>query len=475
MKSDSSPTAPSAPDPARDQGQAPPQKPRRLATGDLPSVGKLSSNYSLRRLAAFFFISGGVVFSLLIIGQVMSFVGTFGGIITMCFLAWLLAFVVSPLVDEAVTRLRISRSLAIGLVYAGVIVVLVGLIAVAASIGVSQAQSLANRFDEATATISASLASFQAQFGISTSTIDLAALFAQAESRIVPEAKAALIANSGAIAANVVSIFTTLSIVLVLSVFIVSDASGLQAKWRRVMPNRFESQLDLFDRSVGRAFRGFLWLQVVLIVIQVALTAAVGLVFGLPYLFLICFFAALCMPIPFVGSALALFPPIFVAAAFAPGALLPVAVVVFFGQMSIMHYAVPRIMKKTSGVHPLITIISVLVGAQVAGVWGAIFGLPIAAVISILVNYTINLQAISEVEGMDLAEVAAAIRAADPEATPEEVMAEAANQAEAIYAAQREDRAGPQGSATGGAPMAAPTERGRLPGGDDEDLEVTRQ
>jgi hypothetical protein len=97
-------------------------------------------------------------------------------------------------------------------------------------------------------------------------------------------------------------------------------------------------------------------------------------------------------------------------------------------------------MKKTSGVHPVVTILSVLIGAQVAGIWGALFGLPVAAVISILANYVINLQAVQEVEGVDLLEVTTAIRAAFPEATPEEVLAEAADQAEAIYATQRDER-----------------------------------
>jgi hypothetical protein len=98
-------------------------------------------------------------------------------------------------------------------------------------------------------------------------------------------------------------------------------------------------------------------------------------------------------------------------------------------------------MKRASGVHPLVTILSVLVGAQVAGIWGALFGLPVAAVVSMLANYLINIQAVQEVEGMDLLEVTTAIRAAYPEATPEEVLAEAADQAEAIYASQREERA----------------------------------
>src|SRR5664280_72488 len=399
--------------------------------------------YSLRRSATIFFATGSVAFILLILERSLTFVGAFGGVFTICFLAWLLAFVVSPLVDGAAGRLHIGRGKAVGLVYGCVALAFVGFVLVAASIGMSEATNLVGRIDEATATISASLASLQKQFGISTHDIDLAALFREGESRILPDIKATVGSQSGAIAGTVASIVGTLSIILVLSIFIVSDASGLQAKWRRVIPNRFETQLDLFDRSVGRAFRGFLWMQVILIVIQVVLTVVVGLIFGLPYLFLICLIAALCMPIPFVGPGLALLPPVVISAAFVPGAFIPVALLLFLSQALIMNLVVPRLMKTTSGVHPVVTVLSVLVGAQIAGIWGALFGLPVAAVISILANYVINLQAVQEVEGVDLAEVTTAIRAAYPEATPEEVLAEAADQAEAIYASQREERGTP--------------------------------
>ena len=410
----------------------------KLRRAVLPKIARPA--LTLRRLAMIFFATGSVAFILLILERSMTVVGSFSGVFTIIFLAWLLAFVVSPLVDGTAERLKIGRGKAVGLVYGCVALIVVGFVIVAASIGVSEATNLVGRTDEGTATISASLASLQRQFGISTNEIDLAALFRQGEARVLPDIKATVGAQSGAIAGTVASIVGTLAIILVLSIFIVSDASGLQAKWRRVMPNRFETQLDLFDRSVGRAFRGFLWSQVVLIAIQIVLTVVVGLFFGLPYLFLMCLFAALCMPIPFVGPGLALLPPILIAAAFVPGAFIPVALVLFVVQAIIMNLVVPRLMKKTSGVHPVVTILSVLVGAQIAGIWGALFGLPVAAVISILANYVINQQAVQEVEGVDLLEVTTAIRAAYPEATPEQVLAEAADQAEAIYAAQREER-----------------------------------
>ena len=218
----------------------------KLRLAGLRSIN-LRPAYSLRRFATIFFATWSAVFILLILERSFAVVGAFSGIFVICFLAWLLAFVVSPLVDGAADRLHIGRSAAVGLVYGCVALALVGLVLVVGSIGMSEATNLVGRTDEATATISASLASLQASLGIGTNTIDLAALFRQGEANILPDIKTTLGHESGAIAGTVASIIGTLSITLVLSIFIVSDASGLQAKWRRVMPNRFETKLDLFD------------------------------------------------------------------------------------------------------------------------------------------------------------------------------------------------------------------------------------
>src|ERR1035437_678639 len=141
--------------------------------------------YSLRRLATIFFATGSVAFILLILERSLTVVGTFSGVFTICFLAWLLAFVVSPLVDGAAVRLHIGRRKAVGLVYGCVALAFVGFVLVVASIGMSEATNLVGRTDEATATISASLASLQKQFGIGTHDVDLAALFREGESRIL--------------------------------------------------------------------------------------------------------------------------------------------------------------------------------------------------------------------------------------------------------------------------------------------------
>ena len=92
----------------------------------------------------------------------------------------------------------------------------------------------------------------------------------------------------------------------------------------------------------------------------------------------------------------------------------------------------PRLMKEHAGLHPILVLIALLVGAQIAGLWGALFGIPFVAVLNLLVRYVVNRQAVNEVEGIDLEETVAEVRAADPDLPLDEAVAIAADQAETI-------------------------------------------
>ena len=52
------------------------------------------------------------------------------------------------------------------------------------------------------------------------------------------------------------------------------------------------------------------------------------------------------------------------------------------GWMAVMNILQPRLMQEAVGIHPIVVLGSVLIGSKVAGVTGAIFGIPIAAVLS---------------------------------------------------------------------------------------------
>jgi len=92
-------------------------------------------------------------------------------------------------------------------------------------------------------------------------------------------------------------------------------------------------------------------------------------------------FAGVMMLIPFIGTFLAVIPPLVVAGV-APntGSVLWLAVALFIWQQVTLNVLAPRILSDSVGMHPLLVFLGVLMGAKLAGPWGAIFGVPVLGV-----------------------------------------------------------------------------------------------
>src|SRR4029077_11190187 len=139
--------------------------------------------------------------------------------------------------------------------------------------------------------------------------------------------------------------------------------------------------------TVARAFGGFLRAQLVLVAFQAILVTLIWVIFGLPYLFLVATLSALAMFIPFFGPPLALVPPIIAAWFYGSAWFIPIAIVLIAVQTVAVNWLQPRLMRGALGMHPILVLVALLVGAQVAGVWGALFGIPVVAVLNVFLNY----------------------------------------------------------------------------------------
>jgi hypothetical protein len=86
-------------------------------------------------------------------------------------------------------------------------------------------------------------------------------------------------------------------------------------------------------------------------------------------------------------------------------------------------------MEEALGMHPILVLLGLLIGAQVAGLWGALFGIPVLAVLNVFFNYAINLRTLEET-AVPTEEVLDEVRRDLPEAEPEELVAIAAERVE---------------------------------------------
>jgi predicted PurR-regulated permease PerM len=87
------------------------------------------------------------------------------------------------------------------------------------------------------------------------------------------------------------------------------------------------------------------------------------------------------MAIPFFGPFVAWAPPVVVAFLTQSNPLLAF-ILMGIGWLLVMNLLQPRLMQEAVGIHPIVVLGSVLIGAKIAGIAGAIFGIPIAAVLS---------------------------------------------------------------------------------------------
>jgi predicted PurR-regulated permease PerM len=141
---------------------------------------------------------------------------------------------------------------------------------------------------------------------------------------------------------------------------------------------------------VGASFGGFIRSQVAQGVIFAALAGATSVLLGLPFAPLTAALAGILQAIPFFGPFVSWAPPVVVAVLTTPQAILPALAIMGVGWFITMNVVQPRLMAGALRIHPIVVLGSVLIGGRIAGVAGAIFAIPIAAVASAFFFWYLN-------------------------------------------------------------------------------------
>ncbi len=338
-----------------------------------------------RRWLLAFLILGSGYFAVLLLQEVLSFLGGFSSILLVLFLAWLLAFVMSPFV-RGLMGAGLPRGLAATVVYlvalVGLGIVLFGLVTAITD----QVSELTANFPSTAVRIQATLTDWQNSLDLGRFGINLVTIFNDLRNSVGSFA-GPLLTQAQAIAGATLGAIGSFVLVLILSLYMVMDSDRILNRLNRVIPKRYKDELEIFERSVARAFGGFLRAQLVLMVVQAILVILIWIVFALPYVFLVATLSALLMFIPFFGPPLALIPPILAAWIYGSAWFIPIAIVLVVVQTIAVNWLQPRLMSGALGMHPILVLVGLLVGAQVAGVWGALFGIPVIAVLNVFFNY----------------------------------------------------------------------------------------
>lgn len=191
----------------------------------------------------------------------------------------------------------------------------------------------------------------------------------------------------------------TLIFMFVIALYLVVDKEAIKKPFRLVVPDRhlpyIEMVIERAQRGIGRWMVAQLSLGVI-----IGVVVSVGLwLMGVPYSLLLGLVAGVLELVPIIGPIMAAVPAVLVG--FTQSWLLGLGVILFYllVQQAENHFLIPFVMRKATGLNPLVTILAVLLGARLVGVVGVLLAVPAAVVISAFVSDLVAQEAGREVSG----------------------------------------------------------------------------
>ena len=181
------------------------------------------------------------------------------------------------------------------------------------------------------------------------------------------------------------SIFS-LVFVFIIAFYLVIEEDALKKVFRFVIPRQHmayvELMIDRIQKKLGRWVLAQLFLGLVVGV-------CVGLLlwlFGVKYALALGLVAGLLEVFPFIGPLIS--GVIGTMLALSQSLTLGIAALAVYVliQQAENHILIPNIMRKATGLNPLVTLIAILLGGRLAGIVGVILSVPIATIISIILS-----------------------------------------------------------------------------------------
>jgi predicted PurR-regulated permease PerM len=344
----------------------------------------------LRTLA----ILGCAIASFYLIGLLWQAIEAFADIVLLFFLAWLLAFVLEPLVGALVEVVHMPRLAAIGLTYVALLFLLSAAVILLVPALTLQVVEIARNLPTYSERVVNGVTDLQATANDwleghgSPVVFDIkSALNAQELTRRVDALGPPILSNALGFATGAATLLVNVVITLILSFYFMADGARLADALIIALPPRAQDDTRFLVASIHRAFAGFLRGQVMQSLAGALGTGFIMSILHVDYALLSSVVAGLVLFIPFLGPIIAVILPVTIAVFIRPEVAVVLFVALLALQQVIFNVLAPRILSHQVGLHPLLVFFAFLTGARVAGVWGAIFGVPIVAVLTTMVSF----------------------------------------------------------------------------------------
>ncbi|RUT48020.1 AI-2E family transporter [Paenibacillus anaericanus] len=153
----------------------------------------------------------------------------------------------------------------------------------------------------------------------------------------------------------------------------------------RLTPKKYRPDTEHVVHEINHALKGFIAGRMISALLLAVMTLLGFWLIGLPYSLLLAVVGALFNFIPYFGALLGAIPCVIVAFTVSPSMVVWVIVIVVVAQQIEGNLISPYIYGKTISIHPLTTIILLLVAGDFGGILGMILAIPVYMMAKIIV------------------------------------------------------------------------------------------
>src|SRR6266511_6165860 len=301
----------------------------------------------------------------LYLGQMLwSLLGQIADLILVFVFAWIISFILQPSVTALARIPWMPRAAAVVIVYLALlaaiilaVIVLLPALAAQSALAAAEAPSVADRV----AGWVRSVTGLIEERGIAVPSL------ADQLPRALEVAGTYGVSNALTLVVGAGSVLVQVVLTLVISLYLMLDGERIGNFVRQALPTRYRDDFIYFVSSVYAAFGGFLRGQIIQ-----SLVYGVGIAFimaftGLPFVALASVLAGVAIFIPFLGPVLGALPPLLVVLATDVSRAPLVIILVVALNFVVINLIAPKVMSEAIGLHPIVVLAAVLVGARLAG------------------------------------------------------------------------------------------------------------
>lgn len=290
-----------------------------------------------------------------------SVLGNFSDVFIILISAWVLSFILEPFVDQFHHTFKMGRATAATIVYILFFMLIAAIIFQFIPLVASQIESLSLVLPKYLSTAPPFM---QKLLTVATSYLD----------------------NSLPILSSIAAFFLNMFLVIIISFYFVVDKDQIYKEAIRLTPKDWRHHLIFMGNLIDQVFGSFLRVQLLFGIIYGVGVWLVLTIFHIDYAASTALLSGILNIIPLIGPILAMIPPIIIPLLTDTTTAIIIFLLLLILQQIIFNIIGPKLLSRAFKLHPIIVILSFIVGYKIAGNVGAIFAIPILGIMAVIIH-----------------------------------------------------------------------------------------